>query len=56
MYKVTITGGKGEEDVYYVDDKTFESMSKGSVFKYEKIDKKEPNKDDTRWNFDSKIY
>ena len=56
LYKVTVTGSRGDENVYYMDDKTFESMSKDSIVKYEKVNKAQPNKDDTRWSFDSKIY
>ena len=56
LYKVTVTGSRGDEDVYYMDDNTFKSMCKDSILKYEKMDEKEANKDDTRWSFDSKIY
>ncbi len=56
MYKVIVTDSRGDESVYYMDDKTFESMSKDSIVKYEKVNKEQPNKDDTRWSFDSKIY
>tara|TARA_B100000459_G_scaffold144437_1_gene107162 strand:+ start:1124 stop:1297 length:174 start_codon:yes stop_codon:yes gene_type:complete len=56
LYKVIVTGSRGDENVYYMDDNTFKSMCKDSILKYEIVDKKEANKDDTRWSFDSKIY
>jgi hypothetical protein len=56
MYKVTITGSRGEEEVYYMDEKTLNSMNRNIVDKVEKINKKESNKGNPKWTFDSKIY
>ena len=55
LYKVTVTGSRGEEDVYYMDEKTFKSMSKKTVLKAEKVNEEPPNKYDD-WQYHRKVF
>jgi hypothetical protein len=46
LYKVTLTGHRGAEEVYYMNDKVLESLSSESIVKVEKMKQKLPNKYD----------
>ena len=57
IYKVTITGHRGELDVMYMDERTLKSMSPESITDIEEIIPKgdPPNKDDD-WRYHQKIF
>lgn len=57
IYKVTITGHRGELDVMYMDERTLKSMNPKSVVDIEKVKPKgdPPNKDDD-WRYHQKIF
>tara|TARA_Y100000592_G_scaffold98172_1_gene170621 strand:+ start:586 stop:762 length:177 start_codon:yes stop_codon:yes gene_type:complete len=57
LYKVTITGHRGELDVMYMDEKTLKSMNSKSIVDVEIVKPKgdPPNKDDD-WRYHQKVF
>ena len=53
IYKVTVTGQRGNKEVYLMCKKTLESMSAATIVNVEEIkeNKKPPNKDDDNWRY-----
>lgn len=56
MYKVTLTGHRGEENVCYMDERTLKSMLPESIVDVEKVKQKPPNKDDDDWSYHQKVF
>tara|TARA_Y100001973_G_C5164558_1_gene315373 strand:+ start:679 stop:855 length:177 start_codon:yes stop_codon:yes gene_type:complete len=57
IYKVTITGHRGEENIMYMDEKTFESMTSKSIVKAEIVKpKSDPPNEDGDWSYHQRIY
>tara|TARA_Y100001938_G_scaffold139336_1_gene206080 strand:+ start:2837 stop:3034 length:198 start_codon:yes stop_codon:yes gene_type:complete len=57
LYKVTITGHRGELDIMYMDEKTFKSMSSKSVVKAEIVKPKgEPPNKDNDWRYHQRVF
>ena len=51
VYKVTLTGHRGEEKVCYMDEETLKSMVPTAIVDVEKVKQKPPNKDYDNWRY-----
>ena len=56
LYKVTMTGHRGKEEVLYMDDRTLKSMATDSIVDVEEVKQKPPNKDDDNWRYHNKVF
>jgi hypothetical protein len=64
IYKVTVTGSRGNEEVYFMSGETLESMTSGTIVKVEeipppseKVNEKPPNKDDdNNWSYHNRVF
>ena len=64
IYKVTVTGSRGNEEVYLMSGEILESMTSGTIVKVEeipppseKVNEKLPNKDDdNNWSYHTKVF
>ena len=50
LYKVTLKGKKGKEEVYYMDENTLKSMKTDEIIEVERV--KASNED---WRYDNKV-
>jgi hypothetical protein len=56
LYKVTMTGHRGKENVVYMDEKTLKSMTNDSIVNVEKVKRKPPNKNDDDWRYHRRVF
>ena len=57
LYKVTVTGHRGELDVMYMDEKTLKSMNSKSIVDVEIVKPKgDPPNKDYDWRYHQKVF
>lgn len=57
LYKVKVTGHRGEENIMYMDEKTLKSLTTNSIVDVEIVKPKaDPPNNDDDWSYHQKVF